>query len=147
MSPQGREICETLPSLRSRQVNLTDVTGYLSMGFFFYPLRRFKLFTFVRVSWITFVPSDCSVLFSFILTFVHSFDVGKINRMDHAILDWFTAGNIPPSRVTDVFPSSTSQLFFFSSPLLLAITFQSSAIPTVAKPLLSSPPSAAVSHR
>ena len=53
----------------------------LGMGFSFYPLRRLILFTFVSVSRITFVPSDFSVLISFNLTFVHSFDVGKINGL------------------------------------------------------------------
>src|SRR5271155_484376 len=39
------------------------------------------------------------------------------------------AGNLPPSRFTVIFLSPTSQLFVFSSPLLLAITSQFSAIP------------------
>jgi hypothetical protein len=49
--------------------------------------------------------------------FVHSFDVGKINRMDHAILDRFTAGNLPPSRFADIFLSPTFQLSSFLPPL------------------------------
>jgi hypothetical protein len=78
----------------------------------FYPLRRLKLFISVRVSWIfTFVQNFHH--------FVHSFDIGKINGMDHAILDWFTAGNLPPSRFTDMFNlSSTSQLLLVFSPSL-----------------------------
>jgi hypothetical protein len=74
-SPRPRN----LRNLTQLEVALSydDVTGHLGMGILFYPLRRLKLFTVVHVSRITFVPSDFSVLLSFILTFVHSFDVGK----------------------------------------------------------------------
>jgi hypothetical protein len=95
-----------------RTILCIDVTSRLGMGFSFYLLRRLKLIAFIRVSRITFVPSDFSVLLSFILTFVRSFDVGKIKRTDNTILDWFTDGNLPPSRFTVVFLSSTCQLFF-----------------------------------
>ena len=95
------------------------------MGFSFYPARH----QFNRLT-IHLRSRQSDYLRSFkiiIISFIHSFDVGKLNHMDNTILDWFTDGNLPPSRFMDVFLSSTFQLFF--SPHLLAITFQFSTIP------------------
>src|SRR5271154_3934923 len=94
------------------------------MGFFFYPLlRRLKLF--MAVSRIIYVRLDFSLLRSFSFTFVHSPRLGTW-------ITWSTefriGGNFPP-RFTDIFPFLKVSTFFFSSPLLLAITFQFSAIP------------------
>src|SRR5271155_4090333 len=95
------------------------------MGIFVYPLlRRLKLFT--AVSRIIYVRLDFSLLRSFSFTFVHSPRLGTW-------ITWSTefqiGGNFPASRFTDIFPFLKVSTFFFSSPLLLAITFQFSAIP------------------
>jgi hypothetical protein len=86
------------------------------MGFFFYPLLRRLKTLHLRSRQSDYIRSfRFSVLLSFILTFVHSFNVGKINRI----------GNLP-HRITDVFLGSTFQHFF---PLPLGDHFSIFAIP------------------
>src|SRR5271155_1792082 len=101
-----------------------DVTAISAWVFPFYPLRRLKLFTAVRVSRIIYVRLDFSLLLSFSLrTFI-------LRDWDHGLHATRSSRLVETFLILDLWTfvlSPTSQLLFF--PLLLAITFQFPAIP------------------